>query len=750
MSPELSKILFGGPLHAGGALDFQASSATVVAAALVAVGAFALAAVGRRAAIGKAAELTLWAAALAVIVFVAAKPVWVLEEGRVEPGRLIALVDASRSMGAVEGGGVRSAEVATLLDRLGSDVEVLHFGDGLRAGPPPNFDGPETDIEGAFFALRDRVAGEKLAGVVLISDGIDRGSARRRFEAEGPGALPPEVPGPLTVYQVGTGEGLVDLAVRSVDTGGFAFLRSDVTITAELLGLGFEGRTVPATLLRDGAPVTEVQVPLDAEGRGVAQFTVRPDRQGRFTYAVRTPVYEGDAVPANNLLPVVVRVVRDRVRVLQVAGHPSWDVKFLRRFLKGDPSVDLVSFFILRTREDVVAPRYDDDELSLIEFPYQKLFTTDLGDFDLVVLQNFDPAPYFQRASNELLGNLANFVEKDGHALVMVGGDASFDDGGYRGTPIEGILPVILGPTGPTVDIEPFLPTLTDEGARHPITRLSGDDAENALIWSRLHEMDGTNLVQRAHPDAAVLLTHPTRQDASGAPLPVLAVREVGAGRTMALTVDASWRWSFSEAAAGRGNQAYLRFWKNAFRWLMSDPGTERVTVDTAKENYGVGETIRVVVRARDAGFGPLPDAEVRLVVGREGDSSIQTGRTDANGEWVLEIAAEDRGAWRAEATVTRGGAPVGEGATVFAVTARDPELDDLRPDPTFLRWLAERSGGAYHAPGEFEAPMRDPSAGRTVYDRRETPLWRAPLLLGAIAVLSGAAWWARRRSGGR
>ena len=47
----------------------------------------------------------------------------------------------------------------------------------------------------------------------------------------------------------------------------------------------------------------------------------------------------------------------------------------------------------------------------------------------------------------------------------------------------------------------------------------------------------------------------------------------------MALTVDTSWRWSLSEAAEGRGNQAYLRFWKNALRWLMKDNTVSRVTV---------------------------------------------------------------------------------------------------------------------------------------------------------------------------
>lgn len=740
--------LLGGELGPAGRLVFAAPQWVVAAAAAAALLAFAASLPGRRPTWARVVEGVLWALALAGVVVAAARPVWLEEEGRREPGRVAVLVDGSRSMGTIEGGVARSAEALAIVDRLrGDDVDVYTFGGDLLVGVPSAFDLPATDVEGALDALRDRVAGERLAGVVLVTDGIDRGLLRRRFRDEGPGALPPELPGPLTIYGVGDGEGLRDLSVRSVDSGGFAFLRSEFTLTAEILGVGFEGRSLNATLLRDGAPVTEVPVMLDAQGRGEARFTVRPDRAGRFSYAVQVPVFEGDAVPANNGLPVVVRVVRDRIRVLQVAGHPSWDVKFLRRFLKGDPSVDLVSFFILRTQEDITH-QYEDRELSLIEFPYEKLFTTDLRDFDLVVLQNFDPEPYFKRQSDFLLGELQRYVAEDGHALVMVGGDRSFDLGGYVGTPIEGILPLRMGAPGAKVSEDRFRPVLTEEGARHPITRLVGDLDENATWWERLHEMDGTNVLAGAHPEATVLLEHPTLRAADGAPLPVLAVREAGRGRTMALTVDASWRWSFSEAAAGRGNQAYLRFWKNAFRWLMADIGTQRVTVDTPRENYTVGDTVRVVSRVRDPGFAPLPDAEVTVRLTRDGRVTEHVGRTDRDGEWVLELPAEHRGAHRVEAGVT--GVDHEPAETVFAVTARDPELDELLPDAAFLEWLAARTGGTWNPPGAFAPPARDPEAGRTVWDRRETPLWRAPGLLGGVLLLAGLAWWVRRRGGAR
>lgn len=88
----------------------------------------------------------------------------------------------------------------------------------------------------------------------------------------------------------------------------------------------------------------------------------------------------------------LIRVIRDKVRVLQVSGQPSWDEKALRQMLKSNPNVDLISFFILRTQDDI--SMVPNDEMSLIPFPTRELFEEQLPSFDVIVLQNFEYLPY--------------------------------------------------------------------------------------------------------------------------------------------------------------------------------------------------------------------------------------------------------------------------------------------------------------------------------------------------------------------
>ena len=89
-------------------------------------------------------------------------------------------------------------------------------------------------------------------------------------------------------------------------------------------------------------------------------------------------------MPENNERAVLVRVTRDKLRVLLLCGAPTWDTRFLRAFLKADPSIDLITFFILRTSSDLTMA--SPEELSLIPFPTDELFREHLDSFDIVHL----------------------------------------------------------------------------------------------------------------------------------------------------------------------------------------------------------------------------------------------------------------------------------------------------------------------------------------------------------------------------
>ena len=185
-------------------------------------------------------------------------------------------------------------------------------------------------------------------------------------------------------------------------------------------------------------------------------------------------------------------------------------------------------------------------------------------------------------------------------------------------------------------------------------------------------------------------------------------------------------------------------------RWLVHDPSGEPVQVDTTQENHLLGEEARIRIRVRDVGFEPVEGAEVTgRIVGPAGVEEFEAV-ADASDEVLLQREALLLGTHHVEVQARKDGVRLGEARTVYAVTARDPELEEVAADTAFLQALAEAVEGRFVGNGNWTAPLRDEEAGRWVTDRKETPLWSAwwvPLLAGLFGSVS---WWARRRGGGR
>ena len=216
--------------------------------------------------------------------------------------------------------------------------------------------------------------------------------------------------GRVFVLPVGA-QALKDLAVEKIAVDDFAFVRNQVTVDVIVTARGFGSTEVPVVLRREGQVVAQKTIHIDgSRSRYEVKLTFVPDRTGKFAFTVTVPVYDGEAIAHNNSRSFVLKVIRDRVRVVLVVGRPSWDVRFLRQLLKRDPNVDLISFFILRTPGDDT--RSSQDELSLIPFPTQEIFQEQLKTFDLVIFQDFGNRPWYHLS--QYLDGIASYVRDGG------------------------------------------------------------------------------------------------------------------------------------------------------------------------------------------------------------------------------------------------------------------------------------------------------------------------------------------------
>jgi uncharacterized membrane protein len=642
------------------------------------------------------------------------------------------------------------------------------FSIGAEPGPATLTEAPEpkataSELRESIISLLETFEDKELGGILIFSDGADNGALATI------GALGISRDDlfknlqkkniPIHTFFTGQDNSLRDLSISEVNVGEFAFVHNatEVEVTVTSAGLP-EAQEVEVTLSKGGKPISSKEVNLPKTG-GSAKVTFRlvPEELGKAIYQVEVPVFENEAVKENNKREFIIQVIRDKIRVLQVVGRPSWDVRYLRDLLKQDPNVDLISFFILRGPSDLQP--VPSDELSLIPFPTDELFGNELPSFDVVIFQNFNYGPY---GVGFYLEQVKSYVEGGG-GFVMLGGDLSFSAGEYDNTPVEDVLPISLSEqrfdaNGDDTLWVPgeFQASLTEKGVRHPITAFASDAKSNRELWSKLPPLEGLNRAEKVKPDAVVLATHPSAK-LGGEPAPLLVAQEIGKGRTLAFLSDSLWMWSFAAREKGNTNDAFREFWKRAVRWLIKDPELKPLRVVTEKEKYNLGEPVSIYVRAYTSDYQPAKQTKILLSMGAANQDSREQVEVTTNddGEALYKYTPASLGIQLATAKATLQGKDIVEEAA-FVVTQTGDELRQVAPRADLLKALAEATGGQFTTlPKGMSFQDGDdlflkPPRVIKVDQRREDPLWSSvPFLLLPILLLC-VEWWLRRRWGHR
>ena len=699
--------------------------------------------------------------AVAALLAAVARPVRIAARESVIGAKVIILSDVSRSMALPQNGksprsDVRDVAVGEVAKKSKeARLHVLGFGDGapfpLATKPGEvasrESNAPRSDLTAALRAL-GASAEERPQAIVVVSDGRldDPGEDASKELLQ---ALGRDLKVPIhTVATTPTAP--ADASVRRVSAAGAAVAHVPLPLKVEVGcagGLSCDELTVTARELREDGPPALLATGLShlKDGKGTVDLAVTRDRAGARILEIAITPPSGDTIPENDRRLLTFNVARERVRVLHVAGRPTSDVRALRQWLKSDASVDVVAFFILRTQSDTPNARQED--LSLIPFPVDELFTEHLPSFDAVVLQDFDAQPY---GLERHLPQLARYV-KSGGGLIMVGGQNSFVAGGYANTPLAEVLPTTLdgSPGATAADVASVIPSWTEDGRAAPLLSPLHD-----LVGEELPQMPGTNVLGDVRPGGIVLWAHPTRTTKSGSPMPILAVGDQGDGRSIALGIDGAWALEFSQLGARTSGRGYGALWDGLLGWLMRDPRFEPGQLELVSPCVADTPTrLRVRLPSASAPRGAPTDAKAK-------DMVVELRRLDKQDVPPIRIEVPQRAPGASSAveialpSLAAGGytarLKLGAGPTTrrdFACESGGDEWADSRPDRDRLRALASATGGSFHdATDDLTLPLPKPAVVSA--ERHVVPLAPSWVWSLAAAVALGVHWFSRRRSG--
>jgi hypothetical protein len=225
--------------------------------------------------------------------------------------------------------------------------------------------------------------------------------------------------------------------------------------------------------------------------------------------------------------------------------------------------------------------------------------------------------------------------------------------------------------------------------------------------------------------------------------MPLIVTQFVGAGRVLFVGTDEVYRWRplFPDD--------YNRYWVKGIRYLYQgrlNAGNTRLRVFLDEETIELGETVKVMVEAKDAEYQPYMGDAIELRAERDGQelASVQLQSITAiPGRFEAYWRPEDSGMYRLTPPPDFGGSAATSLRVQPAATEKEGPINKEE-----LASIAAVSGGElFDTPQDLLAALeRVPSM--TTIDVFRTPyaIWDTWVTIMLILLALTTEWWLRKR----
>jgi len=637
-----------------------------------------------------------------------------------------------------------SQSARAMFESIGDDLDVSYYafgktlqmlGDG-ESGDADSLAALKAVETGTFItesleAVANADRGAPLAGIVLLSDGLDTSSrgAEAAIHDLGRRGIP--------VYPVPMGiANPDDISIRNIIMQEVAFSGDKVPVRVQIRSKGYEKRTADLTVLLNGRGVARRSISLD----GGLQFediffNVDVHEKGVAQVEISIAPFADEATADNNRVKRSVRVVNEKINVLCMEGSARWEYRYLRAMLKRDPRIN-ATFIATRGRPEMA--RNSSEYIARFPETRKEAFK-----YDLVILGDVDAAFF----TAEAFGRLEELVKDRGGSLLMLCG-SRFAPTSYAGTPVERMLPVRFDPGGSWEDVDDSVyPVLTAEGRSSLVMTLEIDPEKNDRVWSRVVPLDRVPPLGAPRPGATVLAELSDSRSRVDR-YPLVAWQRYGTGKCMLMGTDRLWLLRFKT-----GDKYHWRVWSQCIQFLTLSRlmgEHKRIRLETDRATYPISAQALLYAHVLDDHFEPITQSGFDVTVSAMDDSGREpqrvTLRPDVENPGLYEgyFSPPRPGRYRMEANSAD--RPLSN-TTEFQVADIKPEMANTDMQIDGLRRIADLSGGQCLNILQLQELSSLLNRGpHTTTVRTEIPLWDNGLIAFLLVVLMGSEWIVRRR----
>jgi hypothetical protein len=611
---------------------------------------------------------------------------------------------------------------------------------------------PYSPLGDALHGVLGAHRGQPVAGVILATDG-------RSNTGEDPlrtvlAAARQNIP----IFSIAAGgdEGPRNIRLAEIDVSPVVFVRDPMTLSVVVEARGLKDAEATVVLeqrVNEGAweGLGSQRVVLGEDGiLNRTTFRLTPRVVGQYEYRARVEDAGPELTHDDNMATAAVRVVRQQIRVLLIAGAASPEVQFLRNALMRDQHVEFAGWI----------QHADPGFRQPGDRPINRLPANDaeLRQYDALLMVD----PDLRTLGAQWPEMITHFVGQEGGGLIFVAGELYSQqlfeaaDSKASGGDWTRILPVVRDAGLYQSEAQVRLSSqstysleLTPEGRGDTVFEFHSDPIKNRAILNSLPGMYWSFPITRARPGATVLARHgdPRMSNQYGRNV-LLASQLYGPGRTAFIAFDSTYRWRYL------AEDYFDGFWARLVDRMGRNKalgGRFPFQVNLGKGAYRVGDRVTIGVRYTDAAaLAEAAELTAELEIAGQPPEPLRFEKVpDDPGMLTANLTAQQAGAYTLR-IVPVATADLGSGVRVSTTTFRvEPpkrEIDEPSLNRPLLTELARlTSGQVFDLPDvqRLDEAITMREVTRTLESRDE--LWDAPLLF-AIIVLSLTVEWVLRK----
>jgi len=509
-----------------------------------------------------------------------------------------------------------------------------------------NFNLGSSDIHSALRRISHRYEGQKIAGVVLVSDGIYNTGLSPLYGNYN-----------YPVYTVGVGDTTerTDVSIRNMAYNKIAYQGNKFPLRVEVQTKNLRPQEISISLLRRGK-VIDRQTQQSKGDNDLIAFDFQPlaEEQGIQKFDVVVEAKPGEQNSRNNRASLFVEVVEGKKKILVVAPAPHPDIKALREVVEKNSNYEFHLHIpgISENPPGVLRP------------------------------ENIDLAIFHQSPDTRgrTTGLFQSFLKSKSSLFLILGQQSDVTQLARQDLPLKF--------EGAPRDFDEVTPVVNQAFSNFTISQdahvIMADFPPVYVHFGKAH----------VHPTSTILLYQKVGSVTTDKPLLVLDIKD--SKKTAIMSGEGLWRWKLNEFDKTEQTASFDELFGKLIQFLTTTDDKRKFRSYPIKQEFSDTEPVVFESQVYNDIYEPIYGNSIEINITDETGKKNLYSYVTSPGNIRYQIGGLKEGVYGYRARTNINGA-VEEVRGEFAVTEQQAELQNLTADFDLLRKVSAATGGNFH-----------------------------------------------------